>query len=73
MKYWIFYLIAAVLCLHPHLGQKIQMLVDYFNHPDYEFLTTFSTMDILDLILHAGLPILLMVIGIKKQLAMKNE
>jgi len=49
------------------------MLIDYFNHPEYEFLTTFSTMDILDLIVHTGFPILLIAIGIKKQLATKNE
>ena len=73
MKYFILYLIAVVLCLHPHLGQKIGMLIDYFTHPEYEFLTTFSMMDIFDLILHAGLPILLITIGIKKQLALKNE
>jgi hypothetical protein len=73
MKYWIFYLIAFILCLHPHLSQKIGMLIDYFTHPEYEFLTTFSMMDILDLIIHAGLPILLIAIGIKKQLALKNE
>jgi len=73
MKYWIFYLIAIVLCLHPHLGQKIEMLIEYFTHPEYEFLTTFSAMDMLDLIIHAGLPILLISIGIKKQLATKNE
>ena len=73
MKYWIFYLIAFVICLHPHLGQKIGMLADYFTHSEYEFLTTFSTMDILDLIIHAGLPILLISIGIKKQLAIKDD
>jgi len=73
MKYWIYYLVAIVLSLHPHLAQKIGMLIDYFIHPEYEFLTTFSTMDILDLVIHAGLPILLIVIGVKKQLAMKNE
>jgi len=73
MKYWIFYIIAIILCLHPHLSQKIGMLNDYFMHPEYEFLTTFSMMDILDLIIHAGLPILLISIGIKKQLASRNE
>jgi len=73
MKYWIYYLIAIALCFHPHLAQKIGMLVDYFNNPNYEFLTTFSIWDLADLIFHAGFPILLIIIGIKKQMASKNE
>jgi len=73
MKYWVFYLIAIVLCLHPHLSQKTDMLVDYFAHPEYEFFMTFSTWDVVDLVLHAGMPILLIILGIKKQMAAKNE
>ena len=73
MKYWIYYAIAALSLLHPHLSQKIEMLVNYFTHPEYEFWTTFSTMDFLDLLLHAGLPILLIIFGIRKQKKTKNE
>jgi hypothetical protein len=67
MKYWIYYILAALALLHPHLAQKLEMLFNYFSNPEYEFWTTFSTMDILDLILHAGLPFLLIIFGIRKQ------
>ena len=40
-----YYLIAIIVCFHPHLGQKIGMLSDYFSNPEYEFWTTFSTWD----------------------------
>jgi len=73
MKFWLYYIIAAVSLLHPHLSQKIEMLVDYFTHSEYEFWTTFSTMDFLDLLLHAGLPIILIFFGISKQLRTRNE
>jgi hypothetical protein len=73
MKFWIYYAIAALSVLHPHLSQKIEILVGYFTHPEYEFWTTFSTMDFLDLLLHAGLPILLIIFGIRKQKKMKYE
>lgn len=72
MKYWIYYLIAIALMFHPHLAQKIEMLIDYFTHPEYQFWTTFSAMDFLDLILHTGLPLLFILIGIRKQLAKSN-
>lgn len=68
MKYWIYYILAGVALLHPHLAQKLEMLVNYFSHPEYQFWTTFSRMDVLDLILHAGLPILLIFFGVRKQL-----
>ncbi len=73
MKFWLYYIIASVSLLHPHLSQKMEMLADYFTHSEYEFWTTFSTMDFLDLLLHAGLPIILIFFGIRKQLRMKNE
>jgi hypothetical protein len=73
MKFWLYYAIAAVSLLHPHLSQKIEMLIDYFSHPEYEFWTTFSPMDFLDLMLHAGLPILLIIFGIRKQRKTKND
>jgi hypothetical protein len=72
MKYWMYYLIAIIVCFHPHFAQKIGMLSDYLSQPGYEFWTTFSTWDFFDLLLHAGLPILLVLIGIKKQKAIKN-
>ena len=72
MKYWIYYILAVVSLLHPHLSQKIEMLIDYFSNEDYEFWTTFSTMDFLDLLLHGGLPILLIFFGIRKQMKEKN-
>jgi hypothetical protein len=72
MKYWIYYLIAVALMFHPHLAQKIGMLIDYFTHPDYHFWTTFSPLDFFDLVLHAGLPLLFVIIGVKKQLSGKN-
>jgi len=62
-----YYIFAAITLLHPHLSQKLEMLVNYFTIPEYEFWTTFSTMDFLDLLLHAGLPILLVIFGIRKQ------
>ena len=72
MKYWIYYLIAAVFLIHPHLSQKLEMLYNYFTIPEYEFWTTFSTMDLIDLILHAILPILLVIFGIRKQKSQKK-
>jgi hypothetical protein len=66
-KYWIFYIIGILLLFHPHLAQKLNMLWDYFTHPDYKFWTTFSMMDFLDLILHAGLPLLIIAFGIRQQ------
>ena len=72
MKYWIYYLIAAVFLMHPHLSQKLEMLYNYFTIPEYEFWTTFSTMDLADLILHAILPILLVIFGIRKQKSQKK-
>ena len=69
IKYWMYYIVGAILLLHPHLAQKINMLMDYFSHPEYEFWTTFSAMDVFDLLLHGGLPIILIVLGIKKQRA----
>jgi hypothetical protein len=48
------------------------MLVDYITHPEYEFWTTFSTWDLFDLVLHTGIPLLLVGIGIKKQRAARN-
>jgi hypothetical protein len=73
MKYWMYYIIAIVICFHPHLAQKIEMLMTYFANSEYEFWTTFSSWDLFDLILHAGLPIFLIIIGIKKQRSIKND
>ena len=67
MKYWIYYILAAVSLLHPHLSQKLEMLYNYFTIPEYEFWTTFSTFDFIDLILHASFPILLIIFGISNQ------
>ena len=67
MKYWIYYILAFLLLLHPHLKQKILMLRDYLLNPQYQFWTTFNAMDLLDLILHAGIPIVLVILGIRKQ------
>lgn len=72
MSYWVYYLIGAALLLHPHLKQKLDMLWDYFTHPEYEFWTTFSGMDVFDLFLHAFLPVVFIVIGIRKQRTQKN-
>lgn len=72
MKYWLYYIFAALAMLHPHLAQKMEMLIDYFSNPEYEFWTTFSTMDFLDLLLHAGLPLLLLFFGIRKQIKSKR-
>jgi hypothetical protein len=73
MKYWIYYIIGIALLFHPHLAQKIEMLIAYFSHEDYELWTTFSMMDFFDLILHAGLPLLFIILGLKKQLALKHD
>ena len=72
MSYWIFYLIGAALIFHPHLKQKLGMLWDYFSHPEYEFWSTFSGMDVFDLVLHAVLPAAFIFIGIMKQRAQKD-
>ena len=72
MKFWWYYIIGVLLLFHPHLAQKLGMLWDYFTHPDYLFWTTFSFMDFLDLLLHAGLPLLLFVLGIRGQLKQKK-
>jgi hypothetical protein len=71
LKFWMYYIIGALLLFHPHLSQKIGMLYDYFTHPEYQFWTTFSTMDLLDLLLHTGLPILMFILGARKQFAQK--
>ena len=73
MSYWIFYLIGAALIFHPHLKQKLGMLGDYFSHPEYEFWTTFSVMDVLDLLLHAMLPLVFIFLGIRKQRTQKDD
>ncbi len=64
-----YYIVAAILLFHPHLAQKINMLIDYFSHPEYEFWSTFSAMDLFDLLLHGGIPIVLIALGLRKQLA----
>ena len=69
IKYWMYYIVGALLLLNPHLPQKIGMLMDYFSHPEYEFWTTFSVMDFFDLLLHGGIPILLLILGVRKQFA----
>ena len=71
MKFWMYYVIGTILLFHPHLAQKLGMLWDYFTNSDYQFWTTFSTMDFLDLLLHAGLPLLLFGLGLKKQFSGK--
>lgn len=67
MKYWWYFIIGGILLLHPHLAHKLGMLYDYFTNPGYEFWTTFNKMDFLDLFLHAGLPIVLIIMGLNKQ------
>ena len=69
IKFWMYYIVGALLLFHPHLAQKVEMLIDYFSNPEYEFWTTFSGMDIFDLVLHAGLPLLMFFLGAKKQFA----
>jgi len=71
-SYWIFYIIGLLLLFHPHMSQKLNMLWEYFTHPEYQFWTTFSTMDFLDLLLHVGLPVLLIVFGIRQQFFSKQ-
>lgn len=73
MKYWLYYALAALTLLHPHLSQKMEMLFNYFTHSEYEFWIVFSTMDFLDLLLHSGLPLLLIIFGIRKQKKSKNK
>lgn len=68
-----YYVLAAISMLHPHLYQKLSMLVDYIRIPEYEFWTTFSSMDFLDLLLHAGLPIMFIIFGIRKQKRSKKN
>lgn len=67
MKYWVYFIIAGAMLVHPHLWQKLQMLYDYFTHPGYEYSSTFSTMDNFDLFIHGGIPVILVLIGFKKK------
>ena len=67
MKYWIYYILAAIALLHPHLFQKFSKLKDYLINSDNEFWVMFSTLDILDLTLHVLLPLLFLIFGIRKQ------
>lgn len=68
-----YYALAVITMLHPHLYQKLGMLIDYFTIPEYKFWTTFSPMDFLDLLLHAGLPIMFIIFGIRKQKRSKRN
>ena len=67
IKYWMYYVVGALLLFHPHLAQKFNMLIDYFSHPEYKFWTTFNALDIFDLLLHAGFPLVMFFLGAKKQ------
>ncbi len=67
MKYWIYYILAAIALLHPDLYQKSSKLIDYLINSDNEFWVMFSTLDILDLILHILLPLFFLIFGIRKQ------
>ena len=71
MKYWYYYLLALVSLFHPHLWQKLHMFMEYFKHSEYEFWTTFNNADFFDLILHAGFPLIFILLGIRKQLRKK--
>ena len=72
LTYWIYYILAVVFLLHPHLPQKLEMLYNYITIPEYEFWTTFSKMDLLDLILHSVFPVLLIIFGIREQKKLKK-
>ena len=72
MKFWVYYIIGFLFLLHPHLSQKFGMLIDYFTISEYEFWTTFSLADLLDLILHTALPLIFFIVGIRKHLAQKH-
>jgi hypothetical protein len=71
MKYYVYYLLAGLFMLHPHLWQKLSMLWNYLTIPGYRFWSTFSALDVFDLFLHAGIPFALIMIGIKKQRALR--
>ncbi len=73
MKIWVYYLIAAVMLLHPHFKQKVQMLYEYFTHPEYHFWTTFGMMDLFDLFLHGGVPLLIVAAALYKQIKSKKN
>ncbi len=62
----IFFILAIFSLMHPHLWQKMGMLWTYLTHSNYTFWTTFSKMDILDLLLHAGMPIVFFWLGWRK-------
>ena len=72
IPYWLYYILAGISLLHPHFSQKLEMLYNYFTIPEYEFWTTFSKLDLLDLILHASFPILLIILGIREQKRLKK-
>lgn len=67
MKYWIYYILAFVTLLHPHLYQKLSKLKEILVNSDVEIGMRLSTLDILDLILHALLPLIFLIFGIRKQ------
>jgi hypothetical protein len=71
MKYWYYYIIALATLFHPHLWQKLNILMAYLKHSEFEFWTTFSVADFFDLILHAGFPLIFILLGVRKQVRKK--
>ena len=65
-SYFLIAIAILLMLVQGHLFQKIGMLMDYFSNPDYEFFTTFSTADLLDLGLHGGIPIILLTVAIRQ-------
>ena len=68
MKYWWYYVIGAILFFHPHLAEQLGKLYDYLTSPESRPLVTLDKSDLLDLILHAGLPTVLIILGLRKHL-----
>lgn len=64
-NYYMIIMAIILMLIQGHLKQKLGMLYDYFINPSYEFFTTFSTADILDLAMHGLIPVILITIAVR--------
>ena len=67
MKFWWYYIIGAILFFHPHLAEQISMLYEQMTGTGTGPWYALDKTDLLDLILHAGLPTVLIILGLRKQ------
>jgi len=67
MKYWWYYIIGGILFFHPHLAEQISTLYGQMTGSEPGSWYMLKKSDLLDLILHAGLPTVLIILGLRKQ------